>query len=425
MVQGAHLKVETIIANTGGLAFASHRCMPKKHSIMGVLLLASCAVSPFSSQKSGSGITNPQGEGNDRPEYWGVASLQYGASATLIRNDGQAPATLLTCGHCVADASGVKKSSIGLTTFPGIGGSRDAQFWIAHPSYNAGDGKYYDVGLIFLHDKQIKFSNEQGKEQPLQQFDVGYRAPLGGEPVTIVGFGKTTAEAHVYSAYGTRRWGPNKVAGTGMTPLVFNLASSEANHSKFCYGDSGGPTLDQNNKVLGVNIRIEGAFANDPCAERTSRVQRVDGDIQRWIQHCMRAVEHGDFEACRRLPDENTTAPPVANETVTKTGLSISGRVLNNQGDAVSGVRVTAWGPTEAPPEQQRMFPDRGQTFSQDTGHFSVTIPAQGHYNLRANGVWLSPTRPCVATGFPEPGCGMKEGADSLESHDLVLRPEP
>jgi len=100
---------------------------------------------------------------------------------------------------------------------------------IAHPGY---DGHDNDLGLIAMQDPL-----------PVPPLALATRAPVAGDEVTIVGFGRDDA-----GNAGAKRAGTATIASVAATTL--DLAAAPAST---CDGDSGGPTLDAAGQIVGIH----------------------------------------------------------------------------------------------------------------------------------------------------------------------------
>jgi hypothetical protein len=102
--------------------------------------------------------------------------------------------------------------------------------------------------------------------------------PQQGEPVTLVGWGKTDGgsssyqpKSHYSSPLPIIAVGPEQpdpaATGPGVVPRTFETGPGQ------CHGDSGGPSLDGAGLVLGIASRFTGVVsptAPDPCAVATN-----------------------------------------------------------------------------------------------------------------------------------------------------------
>jgi uncharacterized protein YkwD len=141
------------------------------------------------------------------PTVGELSSGGAGCTATLVGKR-----TVLTAGHCVPSQSAV---------FVLNGQSFPSAKVFRHPNY--GGGNYSDIAVVILQ-----------QAPPVAPSPIANFAPHVGQPITLVGYGKTGENA---SDYGTKRVGTNTISDLSGTTLSFQGATN------ICNGDSGGPTF--------------------------------------------------------------------------------------------------------------------------------------------------------------------------------------
>lgn len=135
---------------------------------------------------------------------------------------------------------------------------------------------------------------------------VRFSAPRSGEPVRLVGYGRTIP--------GTPRDDDSgiKYTGTANVNRVFSRIVESTGTSWTCQGDSGGPMIDDSNQVIGVT-----SFGIGGCTRSNSFYSRVDNhrmlinDAIRWAPPCEPEPERcgdGVDNDCNGMIDDGCTA---------------------------------------------------------------------------------------------------------------------
>jgi secreted trypsin-like serine protease len=225
------------------------------------LLLASCGgEAEFGSRQQA--IVN----GKDDAADLNVGLLHSGGinacTATLI-----GVRTLLTAAHCVAQAAAPHDLITPLFFYPdGFTGRRiSATAVTVHPDF-AGPNQA-DLAVVNL-------SESLGLD-PAQIASV---APIPGEPVTLLGFGKT---AETSTDVGIRRVAATVIYNIDQQTIRYSGSADQAGN--LCNGDSGGPTFatrDGRLHLIGVHSSKGGS-----CGQRGTDM-RVDAFAD-WILQAM------------------------------------------------------------------------------------------------------------------------------------------
>jgi V8-like Glu-specific endopeptidase len=152
------------------------------------------------------------------------------------------PATdfFVVVGHSVLDASGVDRvvNVMEIRTTPGSDISADIE-----------NGN--DIAIVLLREAIGVDARAPSR-----------RAPRSGEPVTIVGFGRTSPGSEDAGL---------KFTGTAEVDDVYTRLMETIGSSWTCQGDSGGPAFSSTNEILGVT-----SFGIESCTRSNSFYSRVD-----------------------------------------------------------------------------------------------------------------------------------------------------
>lgn len=184
--------------------------------------------------------------------------------------------TLLTAAHCVASQTPPHQVFSPVNFYPeGFGGRKITAVSVTiHPSYAGGSTA--DIAVVRLP--------EALEVTPARLAAV---APTAGEPVELVGYGKSGEEA---GDFGTRRLARNRIGEVEAETVHFFGTSSTTGN--LCNGDSGGPTFATRGGeqfLIGVHSSKGGL-----CGQEGHDV-RVDAYLD-WIIE----VGRGDIEAQER-----------------------------------------------------------------------------------------------------------------------------
>ena len=159
----------------------------------------------------------------------------------------------LTAAHCVKTGERVA------VTFEGWQGLAHAE---RHPAYDF-RALTYDLALLRLLEPA---------PASIEPLALAFVVPAAGQTVTLLGHG-ITAEDRTDGAL--RRRATSRVAA--VSPLRFVLGGDAPGLGQSCYGDSGGPVLDEGGDVIGL---VSGSLP--PCG-RSTDVTRLDA-AEAWLR---------------------------------------------------------------------------------------------------------------------------------------------
>jgi hypothetical protein len=174
------------------------------------------------------------------PSVGVVRQAGYGCTGTLI-----GPRTVLTAAHCLRHSDRAYFYD-GVTLLAGNA--------IPHPHFAGGDWNY-DVGILSLDSASS-----------VAPTPISTAPTLSGQPITMVGFGRTSAEAN---DFGTKRYAQNTIEW--VDGFAYHVPGS-GGRSAICFGDSGGPDFSGRSECqIGVHSRT--AY---PACATYSITNRVD-----------------------------------------------------------------------------------------------------------------------------------------------------
>ena len=154
---------------------------------------------------------------------------------------------ILTAAHCVDEESGAKRWEVYFGTTineedPGFIGTRDATVAAYHPSWDTSDlGNGYDIGLIQMKTE----APSSVSPRPINRLPL--TSELAGQPIRLVGFGKTGAAEDA---------GEKRHVTSTLEDFDGRLVYYGSESKNICEGDSGGPnfmTLGGVETVVGVS----------------------------------------------------------------------------------------------------------------------------------------------------------------------------
>lgn len=184
-------------------------------------------------------------------------------SATLIE-----PQIVLTAAHCVTTRSAPYQKLDPMYFFVGAGASLD-------PSTGVPQGSMFLVADIELPsgysgaasaDIAVVRLASAVSASVAEPMSLGASEPSSKQDVTIVGFGM--AKEGDKGTVGTRRQATSRISKVRST--TFDLPGASSSQGGSCGGDSGGPVLDDEDRVVGVQAAVIGSCAGG------SRHMRVD-----------------------------------------------------------------------------------------------------------------------------------------------------
>lgn len=167
--------------------------------------------------------------------------------------------TVLTAGHCVAEAGGVATPE--RMSFV-LGDQRHAVQRVAlKDGYDATRVPSGDLAVLEL----------VGNIPDLRPMRVSLTPPVVNEPVVLIGYGRYT---DAMTGDQQKRVGTNQVAQ--ITATWFSMTGASGDDSGVCHGDSGGPTL----AARGGAMVVAGVHSTATCDHQPT-VNGVDGDVSR------------------------------------------------------------------------------------------------------------------------------------------------
>lgn len=153
-----------------------------------------------------------------------VAALVDAAGNTVCSGTLVAPGAILTAAHCLDEGApnGVYFGS----TPPALGDIVRVLSVEQHPNYDP-DTHAHDIGIVRLE--------RSPSIAPAPIYDMPLDAGFVGQPIRIVGFGRT---ATLDDEPARKRTGESRVDGASSGGFTFRPAPSQT-----CFGDSGGPAF--------------------------------------------------------------------------------------------------------------------------------------------------------------------------------------
>jgi uncharacterized protein YkwD len=157
--------------------------------------------------------------------------------------------TVLTAAHCVGYNN---RFTVGGRTYNAshIAVHPRCELNGPHPYCSFTNTVEHDIALVIL-------SQAVGNVTPSP---IATRNPWVGQQLVLVGFGRTSENG---GGLGTKRMGPNRIAGLTTTKLRFDPIAGSSN---LCNGDSGGPSFGQGSTgeevVVGVHSTKNGVCGN-------------------------------------------------------------------------------------------------------------------------------------------------------------------
>jgi len=261
-----------------------------------------------------------------------IAGKNEACTATLI-----GPRTVLTAAHCV-----VNRTPVAFYHRSVDGRRYNASSVTVHPDY-AGTNRA-DIAIVRL-EKSI---------DGVTPLSLARRAPLMGESVTLIGFGKTGENE---GEFGVKRRAENTIGH--IDAQYFSFFAKGQGLGNVCDGDSGGPTLarrDGKDTVIGVHSTKGGR-----CGEQGNDM-RVDV-FRAWIEK----QAQGDLtDADAAAPKVQLVSPAADSDVARK--LTVSATAA----DDIAIVRVTLFIDGQIAAVRERA-PYR----------FNVNISALGQHQLK------------------------------------------
>ncbi|MCA9668643.1 MAG: trypsin-like serine protease [Myxococcales bacterium] len=206
-----------------------------------------------------------------QPLVNGSADPGHPAVGQLLSPAGSCTATLvgtrtvITAAHCIDS---------GPMRFEAGGASYAVVNKLVHPSYQPAGGfllvPIADVALVTLD-----------KQPPITPISLHSGAPIKGKLVTLVGFGRTSELAN---DGGVKRAATRAISAVHSKDFSFKGVSGAA--PNICFGDSGGPTLENVGGVemqIGIHSFLLVLYSFQPACKTEGGDMRIDKHLS-WIR---------------------------------------------------------------------------------------------------------------------------------------------
>jgi len=218
--------------------------------VAAVAAAAACAADPPATANHAAAITNGALDGGHPAVVGLVAGGLVFCTGTLV-----APRVVVTAGHCI----GRRELRVVFGGSLADGELRDVADQRAHPGFEL-IGLVDDIGVLLLAEPA------PSEIAPVAMRRDALPESVVGEPLVVVGFGKTSAEPAAES--GRKRVGTAMVTAVDAGSLALGAQPSQT-----CMGDSGGPALLARD---GVDQLVGVTSSGDARCEQYGRDTRVD-----------------------------------------------------------------------------------------------------------------------------------------------------
>ncbi|MCA9668949.1 MAG: trypsin-like serine protease [Myxococcales bacterium] len=253
--------------------------------------------------------------------------------------------TVVTAAHCVKNASMEFRA----------GGTKFAvASYTAHPGYDPNAEEVRDdVAIVRLTSAPS-----------IQPASLSSRAPYVGLQTTLIGYGRTAADA---DDAGTKRIGFRKASAVTQTEIQYQGSSGST--PNLCYGDSGGPSFAT---LGGVEVQTGvHSYILSPQGEQTCGLEGRDMRVDTYLSW-LKTQANGDVFVDGVGPD---TQPPVVKIVTPSAGAVAAGGNVTLRADVTDDIGL----------DHVDLFIDgqKQRTLQQGPYEFQITnLPLSGAHTL-------------------------------------------